>query len=242
MAAANGRVIVTGAGSGIGAATTTLLMARGWQVVCLDRDPGAARKIAGTAPVIACDVADEDAVIRAFAEAKGILGGLDALATCAGIFETTPFFEITAEIYRKIHDVNVIGTFLCLREGAKMMAAGARICTVASVAGLRGGGLSGTAAYASSKGAILALTKNAARVLGPKGITVNTIAPGVIETPFVAGPLAEGGTRQRLEGLTSFNRLGRPEEIAEAIAWLLSPQASYVHGATLVADGGMVMY
>jgi len=192
--------------------------------------------------VIACDVADEDAVIRAFAEAKGILGGLDALATCAGIFETTPFFEITAEIYRKIHDVNVIGTFLCLREGAKMMAAGARICTVASVAGLRGGGLSGTAAYASSKGAILALTKNAARVLGPKGITVNTIAPGVIETPFVAGPLAEGGTRQRLEGLTSFNRLGRPEEIAEAIAWLLSPQASYVHGATLVADGGMVMY
>ena len=242
MAAANGRVIVTGAGSGIGAATTTLLMARGWQVVCLDRDPEAARKIAGTPPVIACDVADEDAVIRAFAEAKGILGGLDALATCAGIFETTPFFEITAEIYRKIHDVNVIGTFLCLREGAKMMAAGARICTVASVAGLRGGGLSGTAAYASSKGAILALTKNAARVLGPKGITVNTIAPGVIETPFVAGPLAEGGTRQRLEGLTSFNRLGRPEEIAEAIAWLLSPQASYVHGATLVADGGMVMY
>jgi NAD(P)-dependent dehydrogenase (short-subunit alcohol dehydrogenase family) len=242
MAAATGRVIVTGAGSGIGAATTTLLLARGWQVVCLDRNPEATRKIAGTAPVIACDVADEGAVIRACAEARGILGGLEALATCAGIFETTPFFEITAAIYQKIHDVNVIGTFLCLREGAKMMEAGARICTVASVAGLRGGGLSGTAAYASSKGAILALTKNAARVLGPKGISVNTIAPGVIETPFVAAPLADDGTRQRLEGLTSFGRLGRPEEIAQAIVWLLSPQASYVHGATLVADGGMVMY
>jgi NAD(P)-dependent dehydrogenase (short-subunit alcohol dehydrogenase family) len=242
MAEAGKRVVVTGAGSGIGAATAKLLIDRGWQVVCLDRNPDATRMVVGTAPVIAVDVADEDAVLRTFAEAKGILGGLDALATCAGVFETTPFFEITAAIYRKIHDINVIGTFLCLREGAKMMQAGARICTVASVAGLRGGGLSGTAAYASSKGAILALTKNAARVLGPRGIAVNTIAPGVIETPFVAGPLAEPGTRQRLEGLTSFNRLGTPEEIAEAIVWLLSPAASYVHGATLVADGGMVMY
>jgi NAD(P)-dependent dehydrogenase (short-subunit alcohol dehydrogenase family) len=242
MAEAKQRVVVTGAGSGIGAETAKLLIARGWQVVCLDRNPEATRRVVGAAPVIAVDVADEAAVVGAFAEAKRLLGGLDALATCAGIFETTPFFEITAEIYRKIHDVNVIGTFLCLREGAKMMEAGARICTVASVAGLRGGGLSGTAAYASSKGAILALTKNAARILGPKGISVNTIAPGVIETPFVAGPLSQAGTRERLEGLTSFNRLGKPEEMAEAIVWLLSPEASYVHGATLVADGGMVMY
>jgi NAD(P)-dependent dehydrogenase (short-subunit alcohol dehydrogenase family) len=242
MTEAKKRVAVTGTGSGIGAATAKLLIARGWQVVCLDLDVAAAKKVAGSAPVIAVDVADENAVVRAFDEVKKILGGLDALATCAGIFETTPFFEITAEKYRRIHDVNVIGTFLCMREGARMMQAGARICTVASVAGLRGGGLSGTAAYASSKGAILALTKNAARVLGPKGIAVNTIAPGVIETPFVAGPLAEPGTRQRLEGLTSFNRLGTPGEIAEAICWLLSPEASYVHGATLVADGGMVMY
>jgi NAD(P)-dependent dehydrogenase (short-subunit alcohol dehydrogenase family) len=136
----------------------------------------------------------------------------------------------------------VIGTFLCMREGAKLMEAGARICTVASVAGLRGGGLAGTAAYASSKGAILALTKNAARVLGPKGIAVNTIAPGMIDTPFAAAPLADPSIRQRIEGMTAFNRLGSPEEIGAAIAWLLSPEASYVHGATLVADGGMVMY
>ena len=74
------------------------------------------------------------------------------------------------------------------------------------------------------------------------GLALSAGPNGVIETPFVAGPLADGGTRRRLEGLTSFNRLGRPEEIAEAIAWLLSPQASYVHGATMVADGGMVMY
>jgi NAD(P)-dependent dehydrogenase (short-subunit alcohol dehydrogenase family) len=235
-------VAVTGVGSGIGAATAKLLVERGWQVVSLDRNPDAARKVVGDRPVVAVDVSDEAAVVRAFDEVRQILGGLDALATCAGIYETTPFFELTAEKYRRIHDVNVIGTFLCMREGAKMMEAGARICTVASVAGLRGGGLAGTAAYASSKGAILALTKNAARVLGPKGIAVNTIAPGMIDTPFAAGPLSDASIRQRIEGMTSFNRLGTPEEIAAAIVWLLSSEASYVHGATLVADGGMVMY
>ncbi|HXQ39684.1 MAG TPA: SDR family oxidoreductase [Candidatus Udaeobacter sp.] len=236
------RAVVTGAGSGIGAATARLLIERGWQVACLDRDLAAARRTAGDNPSIAVDVADEAAVVRAFAEVGRNMGGLDALATCAGIFETTPFFDTTAETFRRIHDVNVVGTFLCLREAVGLMQAGARICTVASVAGLRGGGLSGTVSYASSKGAVLALTKNAARVLGPRGIAVNTVAPGVIDTPFVAGALSEPGTRQRLEGLTAFGRLGTAEEIAEAIFWLLSPASSFVHGATLVADGGMVMY
>jgi NAD(P)-dependent dehydrogenase (short-subunit alcohol dehydrogenase family) len=236
------RAVVTGAGSGIGAATAALMIQRGWRVVCLDRDPAAAARVAGDHPVVAVDVADEPAVVRAMAEAGTLLGGIDALATCAGVFETTPFFETKAEHFRRVHDINVVGTFLCLREAVAHMQAGARICTVASVAGLRGGGLSGTVSYASSKGAVLALTKNAARMLGPRGIAVNTIAPGVIDTPFVAGALSDVGTRQRLEGLTSFGRLGTAAEIAEAIVWLLSPEAAYVHGATLVADGGMVMY
>jgi NAD(P)-dependent dehydrogenase (short-subunit alcohol dehydrogenase family) len=237
------RAIVTGAGSGIGAATAKLLIERGWRVACLDRNLAAAQRIAGdNHPAISVDVAVESAVVAAFAQARDALGGIDALATCAGIFETTPFFETTAETFRRVHDVNVIGTFLCIREAASMMSPGARICTVSSVAGIRGGGLSGTVSYAASKGAVLAMTKNAARALAPRGIAVNTIAPGVIETPFVAGPLAEEGTRQRLEGLTALGRLGTAEEIAEGIAWLLSPAASYFHGSTLVADGGMVMY
>ena len=242
MADGRKRVVVTGAGSGIGAATAKLLLLLVWLVVCFVRDPAAAKKVAGDAPVIAADVADEAAVVRAFDEARKLFGGLDALAAIAGIYDTTPFFEITAEIYRRIHVVFVFGFFFCLCVGVLLMQSGGRICTVASVAGLRGGGLAGTAAYASSKGAILALTKNAARVLGPKGIAVNTIAPGMIDTPFAAGPLSDPDIRQRSEGMTSFNRLGTPEEIAEAIVWLLSPEASYVHGATLVADGGMVMY
>ena len=193
-------------------------------------------------PVFAVDVADEAAVVAAFRDAVAALGGIDALATCAGIYETTPFFDSTAETFRRVHEVNVIGTFLCVREAARAMQAGARICTVGSVAGLRGGGLAGTVSYATSKGAVIAMTKSAARELGPRGIAVNTVAPGMIETPFVTVPLSNPTTRARIEAMTSFGRLGTAEEIAEVIAWLLSPAASYVHGATIVADAGMVMY
>lgn len=237
----SGRAIVTGAGSGIGAATVRRLVAGGWRVACLDRNAEAARAVAGDQPVIAVDVADEAAVIAAIAEADSALGGIDALATCAGIYETTPFFDSTAETFRRVHEVNVIGTFLCLREAAKRMRRGGRICTVGSVAGLRGGGLAGTASYATSKGAVMTLTKSAARELGPRGIAVNTVAPGMIDTPFAAAPLANPEIRARIEGMTSFQRLGTPEEIAEVIAWLLSPAAAYLHGSTVVADGGMVM-
>lgn len=234
------RIVVTGAGSGIGAATARLLLSQGHELVCMDRDAAA---LAGFgAGAIAVDVSEEAAVIAAFAKAGEMLGGLDALATCAGIYETTPFFETTAATFRRVHEVNVIGTFLCLREAAKLMAAGGRICTVGSVAGLRGGGLAGTVSYAASKGAVMALTKNAARALGERGIAVNTVAPGMIETPFVRQPLADAAIRKRIEGMAIQNRLGTAEEIAEAIAWLLSPQSSFCTGMTLVADGGMVMH
>ncbi|MCB8882541.1 SDR family oxidoreductase [Acidisoma cellulosilytica] len=236
------RVAITGAGSGIGAATARLMIAKGWQVVCLDRDVAAAQAVAGDHLALAVDVADEAAVVSIFKEIAQKIGGLDALATCAGIYETTPFFETTAAQFRRVHDVNVVGTFVCMREAALIMPPGSRICTVASVAGLRGGGLAGTVSYASSKGAILSVTKNAARALAERGIAVNTVAPGMIETPFAAAPLADPDIRARIEGMAVQKRLGTPEEIAEAIAWLLSPQASYCNGMTLVADGGMVMH
>lgn len=236
------RIVVTGAGSGIGAATARLLASQGHRLVCMDRDVTDVPAVAGAESAIAVDVSDEQAVIAAFRTAGKKLGGLDGLATCAGIYETTPFFESTAATFRRVHEVNVIGTFLCLREGAKLMEPGSRICTVASVAGLRGGGLAGTASYASSKGAVLALTKNAARALADRGIAVNTVAPGMIETPFVKQPLADPDLRKRIEGMAIQNRLGTADEIAEAIAWLLSPHSSFCNGMTLVADGGMVMH
>ena len=162
--------------------------------------------------------------------------------TSAGVAETTPFMEISVAAFRAVYEVNVIGTFLCIREAAKRMPRGGRICTVASVAGLRGGGLSGTAAYASSKGGVLALTKSAARSLATSGICVNTVAPGATLTPMIAEFWKNEAHRQRVESMSVLNRTAQPQEIAAAIAFLVSPQAAPITGSTLVADNGLMMY
>jgi NAD(P)-dependent dehydrogenase (short-subunit alcohol dehydrogenase family) len=238
--------IVTGAASGIGAATLKELAARGYRVAGIDRNGPGMRAVAAAAGgghlALEANVADEEAVVSAFAHAAQALGRLDALVTAAGVAEMTPFMELDAATFRRVYDDNVVGTFLSIREAAKHMAPGGRICTVASVAGLRGGGLSGTAAYAASKGAVLALTKNAARALAERGIAVNTIAPGATMTPMIAHVFADEAHRRRVESMSAMNRAAQPEEIARAIAFLVSPEASYVDGATLVADGGLCMY
>src|SRR5688572_8822061 len=185
--AAGRRAAVTGAASGIGAATARLLQAQGWRVACLDRNVAGARATAGSNGVaIEVDVADEASVVRAFGDASRHWGGLDALVTAAGIINTTPFFDTTVAEFRKLFDINVIGSFLSVREAAKHMQKGARICMVASISSYTGGGYVARGAYATSKGAVLTLMKSCARELGPKGIAVNAVAPGFIDTPFVA--------------------------------------------------------
>jgi NAD(P)-dependent dehydrogenase (short-subunit alcohol dehydrogenase family) len=235
--------VVTGAASGIGAATARLLARDGFRVVCLDIDGGAvlcaAQALGEGHKGIAVDVTREDQVAAAFAAATD--GPIAALATCAGIVDMTPFMDLRADIFRRVYDVNVVGTFLAIREAARHMRPGGRICTVASVAGLRGGGIAGTAAYAASKGAVIALTKAAARALAERGICVNTVAPGPTVTPLVDAVRHDPDTWRRVEGMTVLGRAAEAGEIAETIAFLLSPRASYVTGATLTADGGLVM-
>ena len=243
------KAIVTGAASGIGTATLLELARTGYDVVGLDINEGGMQQVAQRASGLGArslglgvDVTDEAALVAAFTQACDWLGGLDALATCAGVADTTPFMDITADMFREVYAVNVIGTFLCLREAARHMHSGGRICTVASVAGLRGGGLSGTAAYAASKGGVLALTKNAARALADRGLSVNTVAPGATLTPMIEEAWKNEAHRKRIEGMAVQNRTAAPEEIAKSICFLLSPDASIVTGTTLVADGGLVMY
>jgi NAD(P)-dependent dehydrogenase (short-subunit alcohol dehydrogenase family) len=237
---------VTGAASGIGAATLRELAARGCRVAGVDRNAAGVRATVAAAGgdhlAFAADVADEAAVVATFAAAVEALGSRDALVTSAGVAEMTPFMELDAETFRRVYNDNVVGTFLSIREAAKHMVPGGRICTIASVAGLRGGGLSGTAAYAASKGAVLALTKNAARALADMGIAVNTIAPGATMTPMIAHVFANEAHRRRVESMSAMKRAAEPEEIARAIAFLVSQDASYLDGATLVADGGLCMY
>ena len=186
-------------------------------------------------------MADETQVAAAFSAAMLNMGQLDALVTSAGVVDTTAFMDISVAQFRRIHDVNVIGTWLCMREAARVMRPGARICAVASIAGIRGGGLSGTAAYAASKGGVIALAKNAARVLADKGIRVNTVSPGATDTPMIAGPLANPAHRDRIEQLALQKRIGEAADIASGIVYLLSDQARFTVGTNLVIDGGIVI-
>ena len=234
--------IVTGSASGIGAATVAELARRGYRTVGIDMAAEAAPQSSAEHLAIRADVTDEACVITAFDQALAFLGQLDVLVTSAGVGETTPFMDLTVATFRAVNEVNVIGTFVCIREAALRMQPGARICTVASVAGIRGGGLSGTAAYAASKGAVLALTKNAARALAPRGISVNTIAPGATLTPMIAEHWKNDAHRTRVESMSVLNRTALPHEMAAAIAFLVSPEASSITGSTLVADNGLVMY
>jgi NAD(P)-dependent dehydrogenase (short-subunit alcohol dehydrogenase family) len=234
------RAAVTGAASGIGAATARLLQAQGWRVACLDRNLAGARATAGQNGVaVEVDVADEASAVRAFKEVEAAFGGLDALVTAAGIINTTPFFETTVAELRTLFDVNVIGSFLTVREAAKYMQKGARICMVASISSYTGGGYVARGAYATSKGAVLTMMKSCARELGPRGIAVNAVAPGFIDTPFVASAMSDPKRRKEVEA--AVGKIGTAEQIAECCAWLVSPAADFVHGETLIADGGILM-
>ena len=234
------RVAVTGAASGIGAATAQLLAARGWRVACLDRDIEGARRTAGDHGLaIQVDVADEASVIAAFAQVREAFGGLDALVTAAGVIETVPFLETTPEQFRRLFDINVIGSFLSVREGAKAMQAGARVCMLASISSYTGGGYVATGAYATSKGAVLTMMKSCARALGERGIAVNAVAPGFIDTPFVASAMTDPVRRAQVQA--AVGKIGSADQIAQTVAWLVSPEAEFIHGETVVADGGMLM-
>ncbi|HJR71357.1 MAG TPA: SDR family oxidoreductase, partial [Gammaproteobacteria bacterium] len=216
------------------------LQAQGWRVACLDRNLAGARATAGQSGIaIEVDVADEPSVVRAFAQIGAAWGGLDALVTAAGIIDTTPFFETTVAQFRQLFDVNVIGSFLSVREGAKHMQSGSRICMVASISSYTGGGYVAKGAYAASKGAVLTLMKGCARELGPRGIAVNAVAPGFIDTPFVAAAMSDPVRRKVVEA--AVGKVGTAEQIAECCAWLISPAADFVHGSTLIADGGILM-
>jgi NAD(P)-dependent dehydrogenase (short-subunit alcohol dehydrogenase family) len=237
---------VSGAAHGIGAAIVSALAREGWRIAAIDRDEEAASRVVeagGTGHIVVkADVADEQQVVAAFREIAAHFPHLDALAACVGVVDATPLLDLTPEIFVDLYRVNVVGAFLCIREAVKLMPAGGRICTISSVAALRGGGIFGTAAYAASKSAVLGMTKTAARELAKRSIAINCIVPGPTDTQMLQRYWHEPALRERVQGLIPLQRPGRPDEIAATAAWLLSPAASYITGATIVADGGMTMY
>jgi NAD(P)-dependent dehydrogenase (short-subunit alcohol dehydrogenase family) len=234
--------IVTGGDSGIGRATADLLTRRGWVVgiTCL---PG--EEVAGEprpAAVRELDLNDLEtaaATIRALADE---LGGLDCLVNNAGAGAQAPILEHSYEDWRMVMKVNLDGAFLCMQEAARVMAAqgrGGRIVAVTSVH--EHVPLGGSPAYVAAKHGLGGLVKVMAAELAPLGITVNAVAPGEVVTPMTQGEGEQPDAEDVRRRWIPVGRPAEPEELAGLIAWLASPESSYVTGASLVVDGGLSM-
>jgi len=244
-----GCVVVTGAASGIGLATAARLAAEGWSVVAADRDAEALERLRAAIPgandgmlrLAPLDITDAEAVGR-FAQA--LLAAPDrlvGLVNSAGIASNARFTETTAELFRTIYDVNVVGAFALSQALAPIMAAsgGGAIVHIASVSGMVGS--LGRSAYGASKGALIALTRIMAVELADDKIRVNAVAPGPIETPMARAFHSEQ-TRAEWRRTVPMRRYGAPEEVAAAIAFLLDGERSaYITGQVLAVDGGFTI-
>jgi glucose 1-dehydrogenase len=239
--------VVTGGGRGIGAATCLRLAAQGHDVVVNHvRDSDAAEAVAqgvraagARAITVRGDVSVEADVERLFDVAERELGPLTGLVNNAAV--TGPlgrFTDVTTDTLRRVVDVNLMGTLLCTRRAAQLMTprGGGVIVNVSSGAATLGSP-GEYVHYAATKAAVDALTLGLAKELGPDGIRVNAVAPGVVDTEMHAAMGAPDRAR-RMGGAVPLGRAGRAEEIAAAVAWLMSPDASYTTGAVLRVAGG----
>ncbi|WP_336971392.1 SDR family oxidoreductase [Sphingobium aromaticiconvertens] len=240
-------VMVTGGGLGIGRAVALEFAAKGSNVAIVDLNAADAsetaelvRNVGAKALVLSLNVTDEDAVSRAVDEIVDRFGGLDCAFNGAGMRQNgESLADLSLKTWRAIMDVNVTGVFLCLKAQMRAMREhGGAIVNASSMLGVVGS--VNTAAYTSSKHAVIGLTRVAAIEGAPKRIRVNAVAPGFTATPMTSNMLPGGHAElERLKGPEiPLGRLAAPEEIANVIAWLLSSQSSYVTGHTLVADAG----
>ena len=229
--------MVTGAASGIGRATALTLAREGAAVMCADVNTEGAQETAdaiaadgGTAAVVELDVTNEEAVQAALAATVEQLGALHILVNDAGISGRT-------HDYHDVIDVNLNGVYYCMKHGAALIEqhGGGSIVSLSSIMGLVGGSAPG---YTASKHGVLGLTRNYALMYGGRGVRVNCVNPGYIETPMTEFMLSDEARREDALGLHPIGRLGKAEDVANAILFLASEDASFVTGVALPVDGG----
>jgi 3-oxoacyl-[acyl-carrier protein] reductase len=239
--------VVTGASKGIGASIARHLAADGAAVVVnfSSSKDGADRVVAeitskgGKAVAVQANVARQADIQRLFAETKKAFGRLDILVNNAGVYEFLPLEQVTPEHFHKQFDLNVLGLILTSQEAVKYIGpSGGAIINIGSVAATAG--LPGSSVYGGTKAAVDAVTRALAKELGARKIRVNSINPGMIETEgYHAAGIAESDFRKQVEATTPLGRIGQPQDIAPAVAFLASNDAAWITGETLFISGGL---
>ena len=235
--------LVTGAGSGIGLATACILSARGARVAAVVQDAGQVQAVRAHLPdavVLVQDLLDDAACAALPARAAQALGGLDALACCAGIFFKKGSDDTTLDEWRQTLALNLDATFVLTRAAVAQMrqsrTGDASVVVVTSQIGLVGHARG--AAYAASKAGLNGMVKSLALEWAAEGLRLNSVGPGPVATPMLAGVLADPAALAAMNATIPMGRLGQPEEIAELISFLLSKRASFITGQVICADGG----